>query len=79
MTYVGAALSTTMSAREIEMTPNHILWALSLQAARLAEYSAEHTHGTFKLILLLGCINALACTPLEPMLLLWERCCQRQF
>lgn len=43
---------------------------LLLQAERLAEYSAEHTDGTFKLILLLGCVNALACKPLLPMLLL---------
>ncbi len=33
---------------------------LSSQAARLAEYSAEHTDGVFQMLLLLGCANALA-------------------
>ena len=46
---------------------------LLLQAARLADYSSEHTDGTFKLILLLGCVNALACMPLEP-----PSCCCEQ-
>ena len=75
--HATAALPTMLPAEGAFSQPQRCdVDPVLLQAARLAEYSAEHTDGTFKLVLLLGCVTALACMPLEPVLLLWGRCAQ---